>query len=170
MISMTKTIKLFIPGPVEVSQKTFAAMTQPMIGHRSSDFKALYRAVYPGLQQLFQTRQPVFLSTSSAWGVMEGSIRSLVKKGVLNCMCGAFSDKWFDVSKRCGKTPAPLRVPWGRAIDPEEIDRQLQTGEFDALTLIHNETSTGVMNPIEEISRAVREYPEVMFIVDTVSS
>ena len=78
---MTKRIKLFIPGPVEVSPKTLAAMTGPMIGHRSADFKALYRSIYPGLQQLFQTRQPVFLSTSSAWGVMEGAIRNLVKKG-----------------------------------------------------------------------------------------
>src|SRR6516164_11009385 len=167
---MNKAIKLFIPGPVEVSEKTRKAMTGPMIGHRSADFKALYKSIYPGLQKLFQTQQPVFLSTSSAWGVMEGSIRSLVKKGVLNCMCGAFSDKWFDVSKRCGKTAAPLQVPWGRALDPGEIDRQLQTGQFDALTLIHNETSTGVMNPLEEISRVVRKYPEVMFIVDTVSS
>ena len=167
---MDKAIKLFIPGPVEVSEKTRKAMTGPMIGHRSADFKALYKSIYPGLQKLFQTQQPVFLSTSSAWGVMEGSIRSLVKKGVLNCMCGAFSDKWFDVSKRCGKAAAPLQVPWGRAINPEEIDRQLRTGQFDALTLIHNETSTGVMNPIEEISGVVRKYPEVMFIVDTVSS
>jgi len=168
--SMDKAIKLFIPGPVEVSEKTRKAMTGPMIGHRSADFKALYQSVYPGLQTLFQTEQPVFLSTSSAWGVMEGAIRNLVKKGVLNCMCGAFSDKWFDVSKRCGKNAAALQVEWGRAIDPEEIDKQLGTGQFDALTLIHNETSTGVMNPIQEISRVVRKYPEVMFIVDTVSS
>src|SRR6266436_5040969 len=167
---MDKTVKLFIPGPVEVSEKTRTAMTGPMIGHRSADFKALYKSIYPGLQQLFQTRQPVFLSTSSAWGVMEGAIRSLVKKGVLNCMCGAFSDKWFDVSKRCGKNAAPLQVEWGYAIDPGEIDEQLQTGRFDAITLIHNETSTGVMNPIEEITSVIRRYPEVMFIVDTVSS
>ena len=167
---MTKTIKLFIPGPVEVSQKTFAAMTQPMIGHRSPDFKALYRAVYPGLQQLFQTRQPVFLSTSSAWGVMEGAIRNLVKKGVLNCMCGAFSDKWFDVSKRCGKHAVPLQVEWGKPIDPGEVDAQLATGQFDAITLIHNETSTGLVNPLTQISDVVRNYPEVIFIVDTVSS
>jgi aspartate aminotransferase-like enzyme len=167
---MTKKIKLFIPGPVEVSEKTLAAMTQPMIGHRSSDFKALYKDVYPGLQQLFQTRQPVFLSTSSAWGVMEGVLRSLVNKRVLNCMCGAFSDKWFDVSKRCGKAAAPLQVEWGQAIDPTEVDRLLATGEFDAITLIHNETSTGVMNPLEEISKVIRKYPGVIFIVDTVSS
>ena len=167
---MTKKIKLFIPGPVEVSDKTLAAMTGPMIGHRSGDFKALYRAVYPGLQQLFQTRQPVFLSTSSAWGIMEGAIRNLVKKGVLNCMCGAFSDKWFDVSKRCGRHAVPLQVEWGKPIDPDAVDAQLATGNFDAVTLIHNETSTGVMNPLQEISDVLRKYPEVVFIVDTVSS
>jgi aspartate aminotransferase-like enzyme len=167
---MTKRIKLFIPGPVEVSQKTLAAMTGPMIGHRSADFKALYRAVYPGLQQLFQTSQPVFLSTSSAWGVMEGAIRNLVKKGVLNCMCGAFSDKWFDVSKRCGKHAVPLQVEWGKPIDPAEVDTLLATGQFDAVTLIHNETSTGVMSPLKEISDVLSKYPDVLFIVDTVSS
>jgi aspartate aminotransferase-like enzyme len=167
---MTQKIKLFIPGPVEVSEKTLAAMTQPMIGHRSSDFKALYKDIYPGLQQLFQTKQPVFLSTSSAWGVMEGLLRSLVNKRVLNCMCGAFSDKWFDVSKRCGKAATPLQVEWGEPIDAAGIDRHLATGEFDAVTLIHNETSTGVLNPLKEISDVIRKYPEVVFIVDTVSS
>src|SRR6202044_1781745 len=143
---MTKRIKLFIPGPVEVSPKTLTAMTGPMIGHRSADFKALYRSIYPGLQQLFQTRQPVFLSTSSAWGVMEGAVRNLVRKGVLNCMCGAFSDKWLDVSKRCGKSAEALQVPWGSPILPDQIEDKLATGQFDALTLIHNETSTGVMS------------------------
>jgi aspartate aminotransferase-like enzyme len=167
---MTKKIKLFIPGPVDVSEKTLAAMTQPMIGHRSADFKALYKDVYPGLQQMFQTRQPVFLSTSSAWGVMEGVLRSLVAKRVLNCMCGAFSDKWFDVSKRCGKAATPLQVEWGQPIDPAEVKRHLASGEFDAITLIHNETSTGVLNPLKEISDVVRRYPEVILIVDTVSS
>jgi aspartate aminotransferase-like enzyme len=167
---MTKTIKLFIPGPVEVSQKTLAAMGGPMIGHRSADFKALYRSIYPGLQQLYGTAQPVFLSTSSAWGVMEGAIRNLVKERVLNCMSGAFSDKWFDVSKRCGKQAAPLQVEWGKPIDPGAVDAQLANGKFDAVTLIHNETSTGVMSPIQEISDVVRKYPEVIFIVDTVSS
>src|ERR1700726_4451020 len=161
---MTKKIKLFIPGPVEVSQKTLAAMAGPMIGHRGADFKALYQAIYPGLQQLFQTQQPVFLSTSSAWGVMEGAIRNLVKKGVLNCMCGAFSDKWFDVSKRCGKHAVPLQTEWGKPIDPGEVDTQLATGQFDAITLIHNETSTGLVNPLPQISDVVPNYPEVIFI------
>ncbi len=70
--------KLYIPGPIQVSDKTFRAMTRPMIGHRSGDFKKLYAGIHPRLQELFGTKQPVFLSTSSAWGVMEGSIRNLV--------------------------------------------------------------------------------------------
>ena len=167
---MTPHDKLFIPGPVEVSEKTWEAFRRPMIGHRSEAFRALYRSIHPRLQTLFGTKQPVFLSTSSAWGVMEGSIRNLVSRRVLNCMCGAFSDKWLDVSRRCGKEAEPLQVDWGKHIDPAALDAKLATGDFDTVTLIHNETSTGVMNPLEEICAVFRKYPEVVLIVDTVSS
>jgi aspartate aminotransferase-like enzyme len=167
---MDKHIKLFIPGPIEVSAKTFAAFCKPMIGHRSGDFKKLYAGLHPRLQQLFGTTQPVFLSTSSAWGVMEGSIRNLVSKKVLNCMCGAFSDKWFDVSQRCGKAADKLQVEWGQPIRGEALDARLATGEFDTVTLIHNETSTGVMSPLAEIAEVMRKYPDVILIVDSVSS
>src|SRR5437016_8937073 len=167
---MTTHGKLFIPGPVEVSEKTWAAFSRPMIGHRGEDFKNLYRAVHPGLQTLFATKQPVFLSTSSAWGVMEASIRNITDRGVLCCMCGAFSDKWFDVAKRCGKKAEPLQVDWGKHIDPKDVDRQLTSGKFDTVTLIHNETSTGVMNPLPEICCVLAKYPNVALVLDTVSS
>jgi aspartate aminotransferase-like enzyme len=163
--------KLFIPGPVQVSAKTFAAFCKPMIGHRSGDFKKLYGAIQPHLQELFQTKQPVFLSTSSAWGVMEGAIRNLVGTGkVLNCMNGAFSDKWFDVSKKCGKEAVALQVEWGQPIRGEQIREKLTEGGFDAVTLIHNETSTGVMSNLEEITAVMRDFPETLLIVDSVSS
>lgn len=162
--------KLFIPGPVEVSEKTYRAMCEPMIGHRSADFKALYAGIQPRLQTLFGTTRPVFLSTSSAWGVMEGSLRNLVAKKVLNGMCGAFSDKWFDVSKRCGKSAEALQVEWGQPILPAQVEEKLSAGGFDAFTLIHNETSCGVRNPLPEIAAVMKKFPEVMFIVDTVSS
>ncbi len=162
--------KLFTPGPVEISEKTFAAFAHPMIGHRGEPFKNLYREIYPKLQTLFGTKQPVFLSTSSAWGVMEASIRNLVSRGVLCCMCGAVSDKWLDVARRCGKDAEPLQVDWGKHIDHKDIDRKLSSGKFDTVTLIHNETSTGVMNPLPEICRALAKYPEVVLVVDTVSS
>ncbi len=162
--------KLFIPGPVEVSPKTFAAMTQPMIGHRSKDFQNLYARIMPMLQEVFYTTQPVFISTSSAWGVMEGSIRNLVAKKVLNCCCGAFSDKWYDVSLACGKQAEALKVDWGQPITPEAVDAALARGGFDAITLVHSETSTGVLNPLADIAAVVKKYPEVMLITDTVSS
>src|SRR5256885_10314120 len=163
-------VKLHIPGPIEVSEKTFRAFCSPMIGHRGQGFKDLYARMQPQLQQLLSTKQLVFLSTSSAWGVMEGAIRNLVSKKVLNCMCGAFSDKWIEVSKRCGKPAEPLQVPWGSPILAADVDQKLASGQFDALTLIHNETSTGVMSPLEEIAALKRKYPDVMFIVDAVSS
>lgn len=163
-------VKLHIPGPVEVSPETFAAFCRPMIGHRGQGFKDLYAKLQPQLQALLGTRQLVYLSTSSAWGVMEASVRNLVRKKVLNCMCGAFSDKWFDVSKRCGKEAEALQVAWGSPVLAEAIDRRLASGGFDALTLIHNETSCGVMNPLESIAALKRKYPDVLFIVDTVSS
>ena len=163
-------VKLHIPGPVEVSEKTFRAFCSPMIGHRGQGFKDLYAKIQPQLQQLLYTKQLVYISTSSAWGVMEGAIRNLVSKKVLNCMCGAFSDKWFDVSKRCGKEAEALQVPWGSPIRAADVDKKLATGQFDALTVIHNETSTGVMSPLAEIAALKKKYPDVMFIVDSVSS
>ncbi len=101
---------------------------------------------------------------------MEASIRNLVDRGVLCCMCGAFSDKWLDVAKRCGKHAEPLQVDWGKHIDHKDVDRQLASGKFDTVTLIHSETSTGVMNSLEEICSILPKYPEVAVIVDTVSS
>jgi aspartate aminotransferase-like enzyme len=163
--------KLFIPGPVQVSEKTFRAMTRPMIGHRSGDFKKLYGGIQPRLQELFATKQPVFLSTSSAWGVMEGAVRNLVGSGkVLNCMCGAFSDKWLDVSKKCGKDAVALQVEWGQPILPDALDAALSAGGFDAVTIIHNETSTGVMSNIADLAEVLRRHPDVLSIVDSVSS
>jgi aspartate aminotransferase-like enzyme len=163
-------VKLHIPGPVEVSEKTFRAFCSPSIGHRGQGFKDLYGKMQPQLQQMLATKQLVFLSTSSAWGVMEGAIRNLVAKKVLTCMCGAFSDKWLDVARRCGKEAEPLQVPWGSPIRAAEVEKKLATGGFDALSLIHNETSTGVMSPLAEIAALKKKFPEVMFIVDSVSS
>ncbi len=162
--------KLYIPGPIEVSAKTFAAMTHPMIGHRSKDFQALYGRIMPMLQSIFGTTQPVFMSTSSAWGVMEGCVRNLVAKKVLNCCCGAFSDKWYDVSLACGKQAEALKVEWGQPITAKAVDAALSKGGFDAVTLAHSETSTGVLNPLKEIAAVVKKYPDVLLITDTVSS
>src|SRR5947208_6133285 len=121
-------IKLHIPGPVEVSEKTFRAFCSPMIGHRGQGFKDFYAKIQPQLQQLLGTKQLIYLSTSSAWGVMECAIRNVVSKKVLNCMCRALSDKWLHVSKRCGKEAEALQVDWGSPIRAEAVDKKLSTG------------------------------------------
>jgi aspartate aminotransferase-like enzyme len=169
-VLMAHHVKLYIPGPVEVSEKTFRAFRSPMIGHRGQGFKELYAQIQPRLQSLFYTNELVYLSTSSAWGIMEGAIRNLVSKKVLCCMCGAFSDKWLDVARRCGKSAEALKVEWGSPIQAEQVEAKLAGGEFDALTLIHNETSTGVMSPLAEIAALKRKFSDVVFIVDSVSS
>jgi aspartate aminotransferase-like enzyme len=163
-------VKLHIPGPVEVNEKTFRAFCSPMIGHRGQGFKDLYAKIQPQLQQLLYTKQLVYLGTSSAWGVMEGAIRNLVAKKVLCCMNGAFSDKWLDVAKRCGKEAEALQVNWGSPILAEQVEAKLASGQFDALTLIHNETSTGTMSPVYRIAALKEKFPDIMFIVDAVSS
>jgi aspartate aminotransferase-like enzyme len=162
--------KLYIPGPINVSEATFAAMSQPMIGHRGSEFEVLYASTQAGLQQLAGTTRPVFLSTSSAWGVMEAALRNLCAKKVLTLCCGAFSDKWFDVANKMGIAADKIQVDWGATIDPESVRAKLAEGGFDLVTLIHNETSTGVMNDLAGIAKVVKSFPGVLLVVDTVSS
>ena len=162
--------KLFIPGPIDVSKETFAAMCQPMIGHRGSEFEVLYASTQPMLKELGGTERPFFLSTSSAWGVMEASLKNLCAKKVLTLCCGAFSDKWFSVAKSMGIDADKVQVEWGEAISPEAVRAKLELGGFDLVTLIHNETSTGVMNDLAGIAKVVKSFPGVLFVVDAVSS
>lgn len=162
--------KLYIPGPVEVSLDVLEAMAAPLVGHRMKEYAAVHRKATDGLKKLLNTADPVFLSTSSAFGVMEGAVRNLVQK---RCACfgnGAFSSKWHDVTRRCGIEADPFEAEWGEPITPEMVEGALSTGKYDAITIVHNETSTGVMSPLEEIAAVVRRYPDVSFIVDTVSS
>lgn len=162
--------KLFIPGPVPVHPDILAAMATPMIGHRMKEYAELHGRVTSRLKQVLFTQDKVFLATSSAFGVMEGAIRNLVGRRCANFCNGAFSDKWHDVTVRCGKQADAIRFDWGRPVTPEAVEKALSTGNYDSMTMIHNETSTGVMSPLPEIAEVMRSFPDVMFIVDTVSS
>lgn len=162
--------KLFIPGPVQVRDDILQAMSTPMIGHRMPEYAELHKSVKEKLQKLLYTKRSVYLATSSAFGVMEGAIRNLVRKKCANFVNGAFSNKWHDVTIRCGKDADAYKADWGEPITAQMVDDVLKTGKYDAMTVIHNETSTGVMSPLEEIAEIMKKYPEVSFIVDTVSS
>ncbi len=162
--------KLFIPGPIEVAPEVLQAMATPMIGHRMPEYAALHKGVKEKLKRLMFTDDRVFLATSSAFGIMEGAVRNLTSKRCANFCNGAFSDKWHDVTRRCGKEADAYKVEWGMPVTADLVDQALSTGKYDAITLIHNETSTGVMSPLPEIADVLRKYPEVVSIIDTVSS
>lgn len=162
--------RLFIPGPTEVREEILDILKTPMIGHRSKEFSQLLEEVTPKLQKLFYTQGRVFLSTSSSTGVMEAAIRNCVKKKCLCCVCGAFSDRWEKIARANGKETERLEVEWGKAIKPAMVSERLEKGGFDSIALVHNETSTGVMNPLQAIAEVMREHPDVVFLVDAVSS
>lgn len=162
--------RLFIPGPTEVRVENLYALARPQIGHRSEEFSELYARIIPKLQQLMGTRGTVFLFTCSSSGVWEAAIRNCVRRSVLCCVQGAFSERWMKVAQANGKEVGVIRVDWGRAITGMMVDRELAGGGYDALAIVHNETSTGVMNHLGEIAKVMAGYPDVMFLVDAVSS
>lgn len=163
--------KLFIPGPIEVHPDILKAMSIPLISHRAKDFSNLYFGIKDKLRKLFYgAKGEIFIITSSATGAMEGAIRNVVGKRVLSTACGEFGDRWYRIATSNGKEADLLEVELGKAIKPEMVREKLKTGKYDAMTLVHNETSTGVMNPIEDIAKVVKEFPDVMFLVDAVSS
>ena len=162
--------KLFIPGPTHVREEILQAQAAPMIGHRMKEYSDLQEAVTTKLQKLLYTDQHVYLFASSSTGVMEGSIRQDSHKKILNTVCGAFSKRWHQITVANGVPCDKIEVPMGQAITPALVDEALATGEYDAVTLVLNETSTGIMNPIKAIAAMIHEkYPEVLIIVDAVS-
>ena len=163
--------KLFIPGPTHVDNEILEAMAMPMIGHRDSLYSDLHGAVVTKLRKFLQTEGHIYLSTSSSTGMMEGSIRNVVNKKVLMTDCGAFSKRWAEIATLNGKEIEVIKVEMGQATTPEMVDKYLAKGGFEAVCITHNETSTGVMNPIQEIGKLVKEkYPDVLVLVDAVSS
>ncbi|MCM8711953.1 alanine--glyoxylate aminotransferase family protein [Clostridium sp. SYSU_GA19001] len=162
--------KLFIPGPVEVRPDVLEKMATPMIGHRSKDASALQRRISEKLKTLFYTKEEILLSTTSGSGLMEGAVRSCTAKRAAVFSVGAFGKRWYEMAK-FNNVPADLfEVEWGKPTTAEAVDEVLSTGKYDLITITHNETSTGVMNPVEEIAEVMKKYPEVVYCLDTVSS
>lgn len=162
--------KLFIPGPVEVRQQVLEKMATPMIGHRSKEASELQRRISDNLRKLFYTESEILISTSSGSGLMEGAIRSCTLKKAAVFSVGAFGKRWYEIALSNNVPADKFDFPLGQAVDPAKVDEVLATGEYDLITITHNETSTGIMNPIEEIAEVVKKYPNVIFCVDTVSS
>lgn len=169
---MEQAPMLFIPGPTYVPEEIARAQARPMIGHRSREFTALFERILPRLQAIFRTRGRVFFIAASGTGLWEAAVRNLVRRKVLCLINGAFGERWYQVALANGKEAVPVSIEWGRGIRPEQVVAALEDHpDVEAITLVHNETSTGVMNPLREIAGAVRQtFPEVLILVDAVSS
>ncbi len=162
--------KLFIPGPIEVSKDVLEKMSSPMIGHRSKEASQLQRNISNKLRTLFYTNNEILLSTSSGSGLMEASVRCLTKKRAAIFSIGSFGDRWYDMALSNGVPADLFKSELGSITTKEMVENVLSTNKYDLITITHNETSTGVMNPVCEISEVIKKYPDVMFCLDTVSS
>ncbi len=163
------TPKLFIPGPTEVDDRVRLVMAQRVIGHRTSEMTDLYGGIVEKLQKFFNTKHHALVFTSSGSGVMEGTIRNLAAKHVLHGACGAFSKRWYEMSLANDKEADLVWADWGKAVKPEMIAEAMEKKKYELLAQIHNETSTGVRNPTDEIAKIAHEN-ETLIAIDAVSS
>lgn len=161
--------KLFTPGPTEVRSELLQELSTPQIHHRAEEFSDLYDDIQPKLQKLLYTEKPVFLFTSSSTGAMESAVTNGVKKKCLNLANGAFAERWHKITVKNGVPADLLKQDWGKPITPDMVEEKLATGNYDAVTMVFNETSTGMMNPIKEIGEVVNSYDDVLFLIDAVS-
>jgi len=163
-------VKLFIPGPIWCREEVLKELSRQPVGHRSAQFTAIYSELIANLRQLLNTRGDVHVSTSSGSGVWELAVRNCVRNHALVCECGAFSKKWGDVAEMNGLRTTRISVDWGKAIRADMVADALKKNDVDAVLFVHNETSTGVTNPIEEVAEVLRDHPDILFLVDAVSS
>lgn len=163
-------VKLFIPGPTFVHPSVLEKMATPMIGHRTPEASSLQKSISDKMRQLMFTSNKIVLSTSSGTGLMEGAIRSATAKRAIVFSVGAFGKRWYELAKLNGIEADLHEEEAGHPTMPETVERYLKTGKYDVVTITHNETSTGVQNPLEAISEIVSKYPDVLLLVDTVSS
>lgn len=162
--------KFFLPGPTEVRHDVLYAMTQQMIGHRGKDVEDLLARVAPKLQAVFRTTRPVYTVTSSATGLMEAGVRNATQKRVLCLVNGSFSERFYKASVNSGIAADKLEVPFGQYVSPELLADTLKQKEYDVVTIVHSETSTGVLNPIRDLAAAAHASGDVAVVIDTVSS
>lgn len=162
---------LFVPGPVDVSEEVMQAQTQAMLPHRSKEWEEIFHRAEGKARKLFFTETRVFLAASSGTGMHEAAIRNFVNKKMLSCVNGGFGKRWYDVAITNGKEAEKLEVDWQTPITAEMVADAVKGKDYEMVGIVHNETSTGLMNPVKEIAAAVHAVsPDTLVCVDAVSS
>lgn len=162
--------RFFLPGPTDVHPEVLQAMVHPMFAHRGPEMRDMLQRMAVPLKKLFRTERPILMSTSSATGFMEAAVRSGVRKRVLVVDGGFFGDRFVKIAERSGKEVVRLPIPLGRTVEVDELDQWLGKSKVDAVALVHSETSTGALAPLEELARVVNARKDVVLLVDAVTS
>jgi len=168
---MSSYPKLFIPGPTHVPRSVMKALSTPQIGHRTEEISKLIEYIIKGIQEVLYTKNNIYLVSHAATGLWEMGLRNSVDKGVLHCDNGAFSLKWKKISDCCGYKNETIEYTWGHGVKVDDVDKYLSSGKYDVLAMVHNETSTGTVSNLQDISDLLKtKYPDVIWLVDAVSS
>lgn len=170
-----KKFTLFTPGPAEVPPRVLKAISEPIIHHRSQDFREIFFEVREKLKKLFKTKQDVIVFASSGTGAMEAAVVNFFSKGskVLVINGGKFGERWSLICKAYGLEVQEILVPWGEAVDPSDVAKYLdRDGKIEGVFIQGCETSTGVEHPVKEVARVVREKrgDDALFVVDGITA
>lgn len=158
----------FLPGPTEVRREVLEAMLQPMIPHRGAAFETLFARLQDGLRPVFRTARPVYVASSSATGLMEAAVRNAPPGPVLALVNGAFSDRFAQIARACGREVDVVAAPLGAIVPMDAVESALQSRRYAAVTVVHSETSTGAATPLPALAALVRAH-EAFLLVDSVT-
>src|SRR5438045_7873244 len=158
----------FLPGPTEVREEIMSAMLQPMIPHRGPQFEQLFERLQRGLQPIFKTTRPVYISSSSATGMMEAAVRCAPAGRVLCLVNGAFSERFAHIASMCGRDVDRYEVAWGQVHTIPQLEERLSMRKYVAITVIHSETSTGALNDVRAVSDCAHRH-DALCLIDSVS-
>lgn len=169
---MLMKYRLYTPGPTSVPEATLLKLAEPVHHHRTGEFRAMFKEVQQILQYVFQTRQTVLTITGSGTAAAEAGIVSTLAPGkkVLNVSNGKFAERWAQVCKAYGIEVEELKKEYGTHVTPDEIAARLKGGNYDAVILVHSETSTATTCDLAGIGKAVRASGDTLLIVDGITS
>ncbi|MBL0939024.1 MAG: alanine--glyoxylate aminotransferase family protein [Gemmatimonadaceae bacterium] len=158
----------FLPGPTEVRPEVLQSMLQPMLPHRGAAFEELFARIQRGLKPIFRTQRPVYVSSSSATGLMEAAIRCARPGAILCLVNGAFSERFANIAQSCGRDATVVGGEWSAPVSLDAVEQALKARPYAALTVVHSETSTGVLTDIQALTELAHRY-DCAVLVDSVT-
>jgi aspartate aminotransferase-like enzyme len=172
MVYDEENILLMTPGPVPFHPRVYRAMSRTVFHHRTPEYRKTFTECVSMMKEVMQTRNDVFIFTGSGTSAMDAAIANCVSPDdkVLNILGGKFGERWAEITETFGAKSIPLDIEWGKAVKPEMVSDVLRKEpDIKFVTICHNETSTAVLNPVQEIAKITSKHGKI-FIVDGITS